>query len=64
MNLFFIVSNKELNLFSVSNKKYLPSGHCMKSVHIRSFSGQYFPAFGLNTGYYGREKLRIRTLFT
>ena len=22
--------------------------HCVKSVHIRSFSGPYFPAFGLN----------------
>ena len=22
---------------------------CVKSVHIRSFSGPYFPAFGLNT---------------
>ena len=24
--------------------------HCVKSVRIRSFSGLYFPAFGLNTG--------------
>ena len=31
--------------------------YCVKSVHIRSFSGPYFPAFGL-------EKFRIRTLFT
>ena len=23
--------------------------HCVKSVHIRSFSGPYFPAFGLIT---------------
>ena len=23
--------------------------HCVKSVHIRSYSGPYFPAFGLNT---------------
>ena len=22
--------------------------HCMKSIRVRSFSGQYFPAFGLN----------------
>ena len=22
--------------------------HCIKSVHFRSFSGPYFPAFGLN----------------
>ena len=48
--------------------------HCVKSVRIRSFSGPYFPAFGLNTPYlsvfspntgkYRPEKLRIRTLFT
>ena len=36
----------------------------MKSVHIRSFSGPYFPAFGLNTWKNGPEKLWIRTLFT
>ena len=44
--------------------------HCVKSVGIRSFSGTYFPAFGLNTEYlsvfslnagkYGPEKLQIR----
>ena len=27
--------------------------HSVKSVRIRSFSGQYFPAFGLNTERYG-----------
>ena len=26
--------------------------HCMKSVHIRSFSGPHFPTFGLNTKIY------------
>ena len=48
-----------------------------KSARIRSYSGPYFPAFGLNTKRYGvslriqsewgkytPEKLRIRTLFT
>ena len=25
--------------------------HCVKSVRIRSYSGPYFPAFGLNTEY-------------
>ena len=48
--------------------------HCVKSVHIRSFSGPYFPAFGLNwrdteylsvlvqnAGKYRLEKLRINT---
>ena len=45
--------------------------HYVKSVRIRSFSGPYFPAFGLNfpvfspnAGKYGPGKLRIRTLFT
>ena len=27
--------------------------HCVKSVRIRSFSGPYFSAFGLNTEIYG-----------
>ena len=27
--------------------------YCMKSVHIQSYSGPYFPAFGLNTERYG-----------
>ena len=27
---------------------FLERGHCLKSVRIRSFSGPYFPAFGLN----------------
>ena len=26
--------------------------HCVKSVHIRSYSGPYFPAFGLNMDRY------------
>ena len=29
-------------------KGYL-SIHCVKSVQLRSFSGPYFPVFGLNT---------------
>ena len=27
-----------------------PQLHCVKSVRIRSYSGQHFPAFGLNAG--------------
>ena len=56
----------------------LRNSHCVKSVCIRSFSGPYFPTFGLNTERYGcgvslriqseekygPEKFRIRTLFT
>ena len=34
--------------------------HCVKSDHIRSYSGQYFPAFGLNTGRYS-VSLRIQS---
>ena len=33
----------------------------MESARIQSFSGPYFPAFGVNTDH---KKLRIRTLFT
>ena len=33
--------------------------HCVKSVHIRSFTGPCFPAFGLNTERY-RVSLRIQ----
>ena len=39
--LFFIFT---LTVFIVS--------HCVKSVQMRSFSGPYFPAFGLNTEKY------------
>ena len=42
--------------------------HCVKSVQIRSFSGPYFPVFGLNTQIYSinfrieseYEKIRTR----
>ena len=37
---------------------------CVKSVRIPSFSSLYFPAFGLNAGKYGPEKIIIRTIFT
>ena len=42
---------------------YTGQTHCVKSVHIRSFSGPYFPVFSLNAGKYGPGKLRILTLF-
>ena len=35
---------------------YHYSKHCVRSVHIRSFTGPYFPAFGLNTEIYEVEK--------
>ena len=34
------------------NHFYIGYPHCVKSVQIRSFSGPYFPAFGLNTERY------------
>ena len=34
--------------------------HCVKSVCIRSYSGPYFPAFGVNTERYG-VSLRIQS---
>ena len=34
--------------------------HCVKSVQIRSFSGPYFPAFGLNTERYSSYFVRTR----
>ena len=34
--------------------------HCVKSVRIRSYSGPYFPAFGLNTERYSAS-LRIQS---
>ena len=34
------------------NKTFSGDIHCVKSVHIRSYSGPYFPAFGLNAERY------------
>ena len=42
------------------DKQKLCNRHCVKSVRIRSFSGPYFPAFGLNRERYGIS-LRIQT---
>ena len=36
------------------------TNHCVKSVHIRSFFGPYFPAFRLNTERFG-EFFRIQS---
>ena len=61
-------------MISYQRENAFSHNHCVKSVLIRSFSGSYFPAFGLNTeryfafslnaGKYGPEKLRIQTRFT
>ena len=44
-----------LHILSVKERTNTYS-HCVKSVQIRSFSGPYFPVFGMNTGKYGPEK--------
>ena len=36
-------------------RKFLQRAHCVKSVRIRSYSGLYFPAFGMNTDQYTSE---------
>ena len=45
--------NKNVYKKQIKTKKScyfrLRNVHCVKSVHIRSFSGLYFRAFGLNT---------------
>ena len=60
---------KRLRLFVIKSVKF----HCVKRVRIWSFSGTYFPAFGLNqylsvfspnAGEYVPEKLQIRTFLT
>ena len=43
-------------LTRVNSKNICLVERCMKSVQIRSFSGPYFPLFGLNTGKHGPEK--------
>ena len=37
----------------INYPKILIYSHCVKTVRIRSYSGSYFPAFGLNTERYG-----------
>ena len=49
---------------------FLRGDHCVKNVRIRSYSGPYFPAFGLNTKRYSVslrtqcECVKIRTRIT
>ena len=40
---------KSQNCFLYLMKTSILKHHCVKSVRIRSYSGPYFPAFGLNT---------------
>ena len=43
-----------------NNKQLLAARHSVKCVRIRSFSGRYFLAFGLNTDRY-EVSLRIQS---
>ena len=45
---------------SEKEMKSLPMQYCVKSVRIRSFSGPYFPTFGLYTERY-ETSFRIRS---
>ena len=42
-------TNESLNISRSLISRKSSISHCMKSVHIWSFSGPYFPAFWLNT---------------
>ena len=54
-------SKEQLWRTSSSSKPSLQADwHCVKHVHIRSFSGPYFPAFGLNKERYS-VSLRIHS---
>ena len=45
-----IITSISVNLRAINF--FVSNYNCVKSVRIRSFSGPYFPAFGLNTGRY------------
>ena len=41
------MTNKLLKLFKSSAREIAEANHCVKSVHILSYSGPHFPASGL-----------------
>ena len=52
-NSYLFVNGKADNKNVNFSSQFCLGSHCVKSVHIRSYSGPYFPAFGLNTERYG-----------
>ena len=48
------------DMLQTSTSSLVRKTHCVKNVRIRSYSGPYFPAFGLNTERYG-VSLRIQS---
>ena len=58
----FCFSRRSINFFTfIFYLNIVDNLHCVKSVHFRSYSGPYFPAFGLNTERYG-VSLRIQSV--
>ena len=60
-----ILEAKAIEQWRFEQKNNNKSKHCLKSVHIRSFSDPYFHAFGMNTfspnaRKYGPEKPQKR----
>ena len=49
-----------INCWGLTVEKKTVVFHCVKSVYIRSYSGPYFPAFGLNTEIYSNLFRNIR----
>ena len=43
------MSQESIDTVITSNTDFCNQNHCVKSARIRSFSGPYFPVFGLNT---------------
>ena len=54
----------ELIMYIHLYEHLINDNHCVKRIRIQRFSRPYLPVFSSNEGKYGREKLRIRTLFT
>ena len=51
----------DIEILTICNRQMekVSEDHCVKSVRFRSYSGPYFPAFGLNTERY-RESIHIQ----
>ena len=52
------ISDDELQKYKANYTRY----HCVKNVQMRTFSGPYFPVFGLNTEIYS-VNLRIQSKY-
>ena len=57
MVIIIIYHTRTIQVSNIKNCKFF---HCVKSVHIRSYSGPHFPAFRLNTERYS-VSLRIQS---